>query len=64
MNISYNYLKSETSLKPIYADHLFNTGYTSNINIDGQPKTIKKVILYNDIVKIIGSSWKFHKYYE
>lgn len=50
IHTSYNYLKSETSLKPIYADHLFNTGYTSNINIDGQPKTIKKVILYNDIV--------------
>lgn len=50
IHTSYNYLKSETSLKPFYADHLFNAGYTSNINIDGQPKTIKKVILYNDIV--------------
>ncbi len=50
IHTSYNYLKSETSLKPFYADHLFNAGYTSTINIDGQPKTIKKVILYNDIV--------------
>ena len=50
IHTSYNYLKSETSLKPFYADHLFSAGYTSNINIDGQPKTVKKVILYNDIV--------------
>ena len=50
IHTSYNYLKSETSLKPFYADHLFSAGYSSNINIDGQPKTIKKVILYNDIV--------------
>tara|TARA_B100000123_G_scaffold56851_1_gene39548 strand:- start:291 stop:2228 length:1938 start_codon:yes stop_codon:yes gene_type:complete len=50
IHTSYNFLKSETSLKPLYVDHLFNAGYTSNINIDGQTKTIKKVILYNDIV--------------
>ena len=50
LHTSYNYLKSSTSYKPLYIDHAFNVGLTSHVNIDGTPKTVKKVILYNDIV--------------
>ena len=50
LHTSYNYLKSQISLNPIYADHMFSAGMSSHINIDGSSKTIKKVILYNDIV--------------
>ena len=50
LHTSYNYLKSQVSLNPIYADHMFSAGMSSHINIDGSSKTIKKVILYNDIV--------------
>ena len=50
IHTSYNYLKSETSLKPFYIDHLFDAGYTSNVNINGQIRTVKKVIMYNDII--------------
>ena len=65
----YVHLLDKNYLRRVFLDNKFDAViHFAGKSLVAESKKAKKELtrgpLYNDIVKIIGSSWKFHKYYE